>query len=57
MIKYSCKGCKYRTIYCHSTCKKYLENVKANEELKKKQRLQKVYTSSSWGYSRKRKDK
>ena len=53
--KCPCKSCKDRVINCHATCSKYLDWVQANEDLKNKERIQKVDTSTGWGYNRKHK--
>lgn len=40
MAKVPCKDCSERSAECHSTCDKYREFQKQNEELKEKRRLQ-----------------
>lgn len=39
MINCKCKGCKERTPDCHGYCDKYAEFLAANEQLKKKRKL------------------
>ena len=36
----SCINCKDRKVGCHSICEKYLNEVKENEKLKEKKRIE-----------------
>ena len=47
-IKVPCKDCKDRQIGCHSKCEKYLEFKKQNDEIKRKQRIEKQAEYDYW---------
>lgn len=34
-----CKGCEDRSMSCHSTCEKYLDFKKLNDEIRKNERI------------------
>ena len=41
----TCKGCKTRTVTCHTTCERYREYLDRNTEAKKKRYQEQEVTS------------
>lgn len=46
MINCKCKGCTERTPDCHGYCDKYAEFLAANEQLKKKRKMEQMHSTA-----------
>lgn len=49
-IEAPCKGCKDRSMGCHSTCEKYLEYDKLNDERRNEMREKAMINMTLHGY-------
>lgn len=50
MIKAPCKGCEERVLGCHSTCEKYIEYAKAQEEYRQARNKAKILHNNNMDY-------